>query len=112
MTRAKMVDPQIVNKLRSGSEEQIRPCFGASTPLRARPPLASNCTGSAPRSEGDGLMRPAAWGPFLTAPNVYAGAVATEARSTISVFRTTRVASALFPLSRSTNSLAAASPWP
>ncbi|MBP1875603.1 hypothetical protein J2Z19_005339 [Ensifer adhaerens] len=30
MTRANMADPQIVNKLRSGSEEQIRPCVGAS----------------------------------------------------------------------------------
>lgn len=54
----------------------------------------------------------AARGTVLTAPNVYVGAAATEARSTTSVFRTTRVASALFPLSRSTNSLAAASPRP
>lgn len=30
MTRAHMADPQIVNKLRSGREDQIRPCVGAS----------------------------------------------------------------------------------
>ncbi|YCI04569.1 NADH:flavin oxidoreductase [Ensifer sp. D2-11] len=30
MTRAHMADPQIVNKLRSGRQEQIRPCVGAS----------------------------------------------------------------------------------
>ncbi|MDW6021516.1 NAD-binding protein [Mesorhizobium sp. BAC0120] len=30
MTRAHMADPQIINKLRSGREEQIRPCVGAS----------------------------------------------------------------------------------
>lgn len=30
MTRAHIADPQIVNKLRSGKEEQIRPCVGAS----------------------------------------------------------------------------------
>ncbi|WP_421926767.1 FAD-dependent oxidoreductase [Neoaquamicrobium sediminum] len=30
MTRAHMADPQIVNKLRSGREERIRPCVGAS----------------------------------------------------------------------------------
>lgn len=30
MTRAHMADPQIVNKLRTGREEQIRPCVGAS----------------------------------------------------------------------------------
>lgn len=30
MTRAHMADPQIVNKLRSGRTEQIRPCVGAS----------------------------------------------------------------------------------
>jgi len=30
MTRAHMADPQIVNKLRSGREDEIRPCVGAS----------------------------------------------------------------------------------
>ncbi|WP_457660591.1 oxidoreductase [Sinorhizobium medicae] len=30
MTRAHMADPQIVNKLRSGRQDQIRPCVGAS----------------------------------------------------------------------------------
>jgi 2,4-dienoyl-CoA reductase-like NADH-dependent reductase (Old Yellow Enzyme family) len=30
MTRAHMADPQIVNKLRSGREAQVRPCVGAS----------------------------------------------------------------------------------
>jgi 2,4-dienoyl-CoA reductase-like NADH-dependent reductase (Old Yellow Enzyme family) len=30
MTRAHMADPQIVNKLRAGREERIRPCVGAS----------------------------------------------------------------------------------
>lgn len=30
MTRAHMADPQIVNKLRSGREQEIRPCVGAS----------------------------------------------------------------------------------
>lgn len=30
MTRAHMADPQIVNKLRAGKEDQIRPCVGAS----------------------------------------------------------------------------------
>ncbi|RWE79101.1 MAG: FAD-binding protein [Mesorhizobium sp.] len=30
MTRAHMADPQIVNKLQSGRQEQIRPCVGAS----------------------------------------------------------------------------------
>jgi len=30
MTRAHMADPQIVNKLRTGREKQIRPCVGAS----------------------------------------------------------------------------------
>ncbi len=30
MTRAHMADPQMVNKLRSGREQEIRPCVGAS----------------------------------------------------------------------------------
>ncbi|MDH2091641.1 FAD-dependent oxidoreductase [Rhizobium pusense] len=30
MTRAHMADPQIVNKMRSGHEQEIRPCVGAS----------------------------------------------------------------------------------
>ncbi len=30
MTRAHIADPQIVNKIRRGEEDRIRPCFGAS----------------------------------------------------------------------------------
>ncbi len=42
MTRAHIADPQIVNKIRSGQEHRIRPCFGASHCMHKKPSCIHN----------------------------------------------------------------------
>ncbi|MEX2298137.1 MAG: FAD-dependent oxidoreductase [Dongiaceae bacterium] len=42
MTRAHIADPQIVNKIRNGEEERIRPCFGASHCIYKKPSCIHN----------------------------------------------------------------------
>lgn len=42
MTRAHIADPQIVNKIRRGEEDRIRPCFGASHCMHKKPSCIHN----------------------------------------------------------------------
>ncbi len=42
MTRAHIADPQLVNKIRRGEEDRIRPCFGASHCMHKRPSCIHN----------------------------------------------------------------------
>ncbi len=42
MTRAHIADPQIVNKIRRGEEDRIRPCFGASHCMDKKPHCIHN----------------------------------------------------------------------
>ncbi|MFA9419873.1 MAG: FAD-dependent oxidoreductase [Gammaproteobacteria bacterium] len=42
MTRAHIADPQIVNKIRRGEEDRIRPCFGASHCMYKKPSCIHN----------------------------------------------------------------------
>lgn len=42
MTRAHIADPQIVNKIRRGEEDRIRPCFGASHCMHKKPHCIHN----------------------------------------------------------------------
>ncbi len=42
MTRAHIADPQIVNKIRRGEEQRIRPCFGASHCMYKKPHCIHN----------------------------------------------------------------------
>lgn len=83
--------------------------------VHSRPP-ASSCIGSARPSAAGRCMppcrMPAARSTVLRMPRCYPGASAMEARSTISVRRTMRLALPAFPFNRSTSSLAAVSPRP
>ena len=42
MTRAHIADPQIVNKIKRGEEDRIRPCFGASHCMHKKPSCIHN----------------------------------------------------------------------
>ena len=42
MTRAHIADPQLVNKIKSGDEHRIRPCFGASHCMHKKPSCIHN----------------------------------------------------------------------
>jgi 2,4-dienoyl-CoA reductase-like NADH-dependent reductase (Old Yellow Enzyme family)/pyruvate/2-oxoglutarate dehydrogenase complex dihydrolipoamide dehydrogenase (E3) component len=42
MTRAHIADPQIVNKIRRGEEDRIRPCFGATHCMHKKPSCIHN----------------------------------------------------------------------
>jgi 2,4-dienoyl-CoA reductase-like NADH-dependent reductase (Old Yellow Enzyme family) len=42
MTRAHIADPQIVNKIRAGQEQQIRPCMGVSHCMHKKPSCIHN----------------------------------------------------------------------
>jgi len=42
MTRAHIADPQLVNKIRRGEEDRIRPCFGASHCMHKKPSCIHN----------------------------------------------------------------------
>ncbi len=44
MTRAHIADPQIVNKIRRGEENRIRPCFGASHCMHKKPSCIHNAS--------------------------------------------------------------------